>query len=370
MFYTYVLHLTTSQPCDSDSCLLVLLVLAGAGVAAYAIWSRPTRARAHRHRHHQRRHRQPADRRPDRPAAGEGRRHGQEGPARSAVIAPDELRPTPRTTRRTPQGLSSQVRESRPRCGSSSGRPRIRSARRKSTLASTEAQVAAGDGRPGERAADLRRAPRSCRSRASCRRRSSTRRGRRTTPRRPSSTRSRSRSRRSASAVALARDRTPSRSRCGAARSQTNEHSRRPPPRSAQRPTSGSRYTEIHAPIDGIVDVRAVPAGRVRQARAADRDADQPRRSLGPRRRRGDLHRSRPHRRQADRAAALGRRARRARCSTAAPTPAFATQRDVSRTKRDIKTFEIRLRVDNARPPPRRRHDRVRAAAGPVRLRA
>jgi len=26
----------------------------------------------------------------------------------------------------------------------------------------------------------------------------------------------------------------------------------------------------------------------------------------------------------------------------------FATQRDVSRTKRDIKTFELRLRVDNA----------------------
>jgi len=26
----------------------------------------------------------------------------------------------------------------------------------------------------------------------------------------------------------------------------------------------------------------------------------------------------------------------------------FATQRDVSRTKRDIKTFEIRLRIDNA----------------------
>jgi HlyD family secretion protein len=26
----------------------------------------------------------------------------------------------------------------------------------------------------------------------------------------------------------------------------------------------------------------------------------------------------------------------------------YATQRDVSRTKRDIKTFELRLRVDNA----------------------
>ena len=43
---------------------------------------------------------------------------------------------------------------------------------------------------------------------------------------------------------------------------------------------------------------------------------------------------------------------------------AFATERDVSRTKRDIKTFEIRLRVNNARPPPRRRHDGVRAAPG------
>jgi HlyD family secretion protein len=31
----------------------------------------------------------------------------------------------------------------------------------------------------------------------------------------------------------------------------------------------------------------------------------------------------------------------------------FATQRDVSRTKRDIKTFEVRLRVDN--------HDRALA---------
>ena len=39
---------------------------------------------------------------------------------------------------------------------------------------------------------------------------------------------------------------------------------------------------------------------------------------------------------------------------------AFATQRDVSRTKRDIKTFEVRLRVDNARSPARRRHDGVR----------
>ena len=41
----------------------------------------------------------------------------------------------------------------------------------------------------------------------------------------------------------------------------------------------------------------------------------------------------------------------------------FATQRDVSRTKRDIKTFEIRLRVDNARSAARRRHDELRPPA-------
>ena len=44
---------------------------------------------------------------------------------------------------------------------------------------------------------------------------------------------------------------------------QTNQHSRRPRPRSRPRPTSGSRYTEIQAPIDGIVDVRAARVGEV-----------------------------------------------------------------------------------------------------------
>ena len=44
----------------------------------------------------------------------------------------------------------------------------------------------------------------------------------------------------------------------------------------------------------------------------------------------------------------------------------FATQRDVSRTKRDIKTFEVRLRAGQSRPPARRRHDGVCAAASAV----
>ena len=67
------------------------------------------------------------------------------------------------------------------------------------------------------------------------------------------------------------------------------------------------RYTEIHAPIDGIVDTRAVRGGEVRHARAADPDADQSRRPVGARRRRGNLHRSRADRRHAHGAAAVGR---------------------------------------------------------------
>ena len=45
----------------------------------------------------------------------------------------------------------------------------------------------------------------------------------------------------------------------------------------------------------------------------------------------------------------------------------YATQRDVSRTKRDIKTFEIRLRVDNKDRRSGGWHDRLRAAPGVLR---
>ena len=57
------------------------------------------------------------------------------------------------------------------------------------------------------------------------------------------------------------------------------------------------------------------------------------------------LYRSRSKRRQDARAAAL----RRGKSTVfyRGVDASFATQRDVSRTKRDIKTFEVRLRIDN-----------------------
>ena len=106
-------------------------------------------------------------------------------------------------------------------------------------------------------------------------------------------------------------------------------------------------YTEIRAPIDGIVGVRAVRPGEVVSA-------GQPLVSLiNP----DDLWvRVDVEESYIDRVR-LGDRLT-IRLPSGAERPgvvffrgvdaSFATQRDVSRTKRDIKTFEVRLRVDNA----------------------
>jgi HlyD family secretion protein len=106
-------------------------------------------------------------------------------------------------------------------------------------------------------------------------------------------------------------------------------------------------YTEIRAPIDGIVDVRAVRPGEVVSA-------GQPLVSLiNP----DDLWvRVDVEESYIDRVRLGDRLTVRLPSGVERPgvvffrgvDAAFATQRDVSRTKRDIKTFEVRLRIDNA----------------------
>ncbi len=105
-------------------------------------------------------------------------------------------------------------------------------------------------------------------------------------------------------------------------------------------------YTELHAPIDGIVDVRAARTGEVVtpgqpvlslinpddlwvRADVEETYIDGVRMgdTLTVRLPSGEERQGRVFYRGVD--------------------AAFATQRDVSRTKRDIKTFEVRLRVDN-----------------------
>jgi HlyD family secretion protein len=128
---------------------------------------------------------------------------------------------------------------------------------------------------------------------------------------------------------------------------QSSEHMRQAA--AAQRSKADVRlaYTEVRSPIDGIVDVRAARPGEVvnrgqpivtvinpddlwvrvdveetyiDRVRIGDR--------LQVRLPSGDMREGTVFYRGAD--------------------AAFATERDVSRTKRDIKTFEIRLRVNNA----------------------
>jgi multidrug resistance efflux pump len=105
-------------------------------------------------------------------------------------------------------------------------------------------------------------------------------------------------------------------------------------------------YTEIHAPIDGIVDVRAVRQGEVVNPAQPILTLINP----------DDLWVRADVEETYIESIRLGRQLT-VRLPSGEERPGtvffrgvdagFATQRDVSRTKRDIKTFEVRLRVDN-----------------------
>ena len=106
-------------------------------------------------------------------------------------------------------------------------------------------------------------------------------------------------------------------------------------------------YTELRAPIDGFVDVRAARPGEVVTPGQAVVTLINPddlwvradvEESYVDRIRIGDTLVVRLPSGDERKGAVFYRRA----------DAGFATQRDVSRTKRDIKTFEVRLRVDNA----------------------
>ena len=105
-------------------------------------------------------------------------------------------------------------------------------------------------------------------------------------------------------------------------------------------------YTDIHSPLAGIVDVRAVRAGEVVAAGAPIMTLINPddlwiradvEESYIGRIRLGDHLKVRLPSGETRDGTVFFR----------GVDAGFATQRDVSRSKRDIKTFEIRLRVDN-----------------------
>jgi HlyD family secretion protein len=117
----------------------------------------------------------------------------------------------------------------------------------------------------------------------------------------------------------------------------------------AQRAKAGVRltYTELHAPIDGVVDVVAARIGEVVTPGQPVLTLINPddlwvranvEETYVDRVRIGDTFTVRLPSGEERKGTVFYR----------GVEAAFATQRDVSRTKRDIKTFEIRLRVDNS----------------------
>ena len=127
----------------------------------------------------------------------------------------------------------------------------------------------------------------------------------------------------------------------------TNEHMQAAATAQRAKADVRLRYTEIHAPIDGIVDVRAVRVGEVVVPGQPIVTLINPddlwvrvdvEESYIDRVRIGDTLTIRLPSGVEREGTVFYRGA----------DASFATQRDVSRTKRDIKTFEVRLRVDNS----------------------
>ena len=261
-----------------------------------------------------------------------------------AVIAPDELKADTTYFSQNVEGLSSQVRESEAalRFQERQTADQIRQA--ESTLASIEAQVeAASADLENARLTYTRTQNLSRQGVASPQELDQARTGAAAAQAKLDALKKQVEAQRAT--VALARSQA---EQIQMKRSQvtTNEHMQAAA--SAQRAKADVRlrYTEIHAPLDGIVDVRAVRVGEVVVPGQPIITVINPddlwirvdvEESYIDRVRIGD------------------------RLTVRLPSGAelegtvfyrgadasFATQRDVSRTKRDIKTFEVRLRVDN-----------------------
>ncbi len=148
------------------------------------------------------------------------------------------------------------------------------------------------------------------------------------------------------SAVALARTNA---DQVSIRRSQLQGTQKQQAAAAAQRAKAGVRlaYAELHAPIDGVVDVVAARVGEVvtpGQPMVTLINPD----DLWVR---ADVEETYIERVRIGDTLTVRLPSGEERAGTVfyrGVEAAFATQRDVSRTKRDIKTFEIRLRVDNS----------------------
>jgi HlyD family secretion protein len=262
-----------------------------------------------------------------------------------AVLRPDELQAETAYFTQNVEGLSSQVRESEAALRFQQRQMDDQIAQAESTLASTEAQVKAA-------AADFENA-----RLIYTRTQNLSRRG-------VVSPQDLDQARTAANAAqakldALSRQVEAQRSAVALARSnaeqvsvrrsqlKTSEHMQAAAAAQRTKADVRLRYTEIKSPIDGIVDVRAVREGEFVNPGQAIATVINPddlwvrvdvEESYIDRVRVGDTLTVR----------LPSGVEREGKVIFRGVDASFATQRDVSRTKRDIKTFEVRLKLDNA----------------------
>jgi len=262
-----------------------------------------------------------------------------------AVITPDELKADTAYFAQNMEGLSSQVQESEAALRYQQRQLADQIAQAQSTLASTEAQVKAAS-------ADLESA------RLTFTRTQNLSQQRVVSPQELDQARTTFASAQAKldalnrqveaqrAAVALARSNA---EQVSVRRSQvkTTEHMQAAAAAQRAKADVRLRYTEIKAPIDGVVDVRAVREGEYVNPGQAVVTLINPddlwirvdvEETYIDRVRLGDTLNVR----------LPSGVEREGRVIYRGVDASFATQRDVSRTKRDIKTFEVRLRVDNA----------------------
>ena len=129
---------------------------------------------------------------------------------------------------------------------------------------------------------------------------------------------------------------------------QVNEHQRDAVSAQADKARVQLGYTEIRAPVDGIVDVRAALEGEVVTPAQAIVTLINPD-DLWIRADVEETYIDRIHLGDKMMIRLPSGAEREGTVFYRAVDADYATQRDVSRTKRDIKTFEVRLRADNSK---------------------
>jgi multidrug resistance efflux pump len=261
-----------------------------------------------------------------------------------AVIVPDELKADTAYFARNVEGMSSQIRESEAalRLQERQTVDQIRQA--ESTLASIEAQVeAAAADVEQARLTYVRTQNLSRQNVVSAQELDAARTGQTTAQAKLDALKRQVEAQRAT--VALARSNA---EQISVRRSQvqTSEHMKQAASAQSAKADVRLRYTEIHAPMDGVVDVRAARVGEIVSPGQPIVTLINPD-DLWVR---ADVEESYIDRvRMGDELTVRlpSGVERQGKVIFRGVDAGFATQRDVSRTKRDIKTFEVRLRVDN-----------------------